>query len=374
LFKEDQVTDSPDIAILLDHFGPGGVERVACHLANGLQRRGFRVEMVVVEDGGPIRDLLDPGVSVNQLAAPSSARRSRRMKAAVPALAAYLRRRSPRVFHSPGNHTNRPAAIAVRLAGFTGAFVPKVTNPLDKERGTRLRALLRQSAFGWAFAKASVVLTLSPSAAERIAELDRRLGSRTQVVHNPYVSEAMIRNAANRNPVDPPVILAMGRLSEQKNHALLIRAAARLADRRWRLRICGTGPQEEALRALASELGIADRLELPGFVDDPVPEYLAATVMALSSRWEGLPATILEALACGCPVISTASSDGLVELLREVGAREPIALDDEAALADALEAALDGDLPAVPTTAVLPYSIDAACDEHAALFAQLMAA
>lgn len=366
--------DRPDIAILLDHFGPGGVERVACHLANGLQRRGFRVEVVVLDDGGPVRDMLDPGVSVSRLAAPSSTRRSRRLKAAVPALAAYLRRQSPRVFHSPGNHTNRPAAMAVSLAGFTGAFVPKVTNPLEKERGTRLRAMLRQAAFGWALAKARVVLTLSPSAAERIAELDRRLGSRTQVVHNPYVSEAMIHNAANRNPVDPPIILAIGRLSEQKNHALLIRAAARLRDRRWRLRICGSGPEEEALRALASELGIGDRLELPGFVDDPVPEYLQATVMALSSRWEGLPATLLEAIACGCPVVSTASSPGLVELLRDLGARDPVGLDDEAGLAAALEAALDGALPVVPTTGVLPYSIDAACDEHAALFAELMAA
>jgi hypothetical protein len=72
-------------------------------------------------------------------------------------------------------------------------------------------------------------------------------------------------------------------------------------------------------------------------------------------------------------LVSTASSPGLVELLRDLGAREPVALDDEAGLAEALQAALDGKLPAVPSSAVLPYGIDAACDEHAALFAELIA-
>jgi glycosyltransferase involved in cell wall biosynthesis len=174
--------------------------------------------------------------------------------------------------------------------------------------------------------------------------------------------------------VDPPVILSIGRLSQQKNHALLLRAAARLGDQPWRLRICGTGPEEDALRALADELGIGDRLELPGFVSDPVSEYLEATVMALSSAWEGLPATVLEAIACGCPVVSTASSPGLVDLLREIGAREPIPPGDERALANALQEALGRELPVVSRAAIDPYRIEAACNEHAALFEKALAA
>lgn len=364
----------PDVAILLDHFGSGGVERVACHLANGLQRRGFRVEIIVLEDAGPVRSLLDEAVSVRRLGAVPSLRRRRRMKAAVPALATYLRRSAPRLFHSPGNHTVRPAALAVRLAGFRGAFVAKITNPVLDDRMTRRRRWLRRAVYGWALRQARLVLALSPSAVEQIVEIDARLASRTRVVHNPYVSEHMIGNAAHRNPVNPPVILAIGRLSRQKNHALLLRAVARLEEQPWRLRICGTGPEEGALRALADELGIGDRLELPGFVSDPIPEYLAATVMALSSRWEGLPATVLEAIACGCPVVSTASSPGLVDLLRELGAREPVALNDDVGLAQALKAALDGQLPAGPGAAILPYGIEAACDEHAALFAEVLSA
>jgi hypothetical protein len=82
----------PDIAILLDHFGAGGVERVACLLANGLQRRGLAAEMVVLRDRGPIRSLLAPEVSVHRIGAGGDGAHVR-MLAAIPSIARYLRKR-----------------------------------------------------------------------------------------------------------------------------------------------------------------------------------------------------------------------------------------------------------------------------------------
>jgi glycosyltransferase involved in cell wall biosynthesis len=362
----------PDVAILLERFGSGGVERVACHVANGLNRRGLNVEMVVLEEDGPVRSLLDRGIAVRRIGTLPGLRRGRRMMAAVPALALYLKRTAPRLFHSPGNHTNSPAALAVGLAGYRGAFVPKITNPLLHDWMSRRRRWLRQRFYRRMLRSARRVLVLSPRSASEIAEITGEGSGRIAVVHNPYVSEAMLARARDRDPADPPVVLSIGRLSKQKNHALLLRSAARLRDRPWRLRIVGTGPEEEALRELADQLGIADRMEFAGFTADPIPEYLAASVMALSSRWEGLPAVVLEAVACGCPVVCTASSAGLVDLTRHIGAQEPVAVDDEAALAEALAAALDGRIPAVPPEAAAPYGIEAASDEHAALFAELL--
>lgn len=360
----------PDVAILLDHFGPGGVERVACHVANGLHHRGFRVEIIALEGTGPVRALLDPSIPLRVLWTLPGLRR-RRMKAAVPAIAGYLRKSSPRLFHSPGNHTTRPAALAIALSRFRGAFVAKITNPLLHDRKKRRRSL-RRYVYRWALRKARVILCLSPSAVNQIAEIDERLAGRTRVIPNPYISDRMLASAAFREPADPPVILSIGRLSQQKNHALLLKAAARLDGRPWRLRICGTGPEGPALQALARQLGIADRLELPGFVSDPVPEYLAAQVFALSSNWEGLPATLLEAVACGCPVVSTASSAGLVDLLRSIGAREAVPVEDESGLAEALREALDGKLPRVNSNTTLQYNIETACDEHASLFGEIL--
>jgi glycosyltransferase involved in cell wall biosynthesis len=263
--------------------------------------------------------------------------------------------------------------MAIALSRYRGAFVAKITNPLLKDSMTARRQR-RLSVYGWALRKARLVLALSPSGVDEIAQLDERLADRVRVVHNPYVNDRMLDSAVLRSPTEPPIILSIGRLTKQKNHALLLRAAARLNQRPWRLRICGTGPDEPALRALAEELGVADRLELPGFVDDPVPEYQDASVFALSSNWEGLPATILEAIACGCPVVSTASSPGLVDLLRKVGACEAVALGDEAGMAEALRKALDGELPHIRPGASAPYSIENACDEHASLFCEILRA
>ena len=363
---------SPDVAILLDHFGSGGVERVACHVANGLQQRGLRVEMVVLRDTGPIRTLLDPAVRVRELRAAPLLNRGARLLTAVPALAHYLREHTPGLLHSPGNHTHVAAWLAVVLAGYRGAFVPKITNPLRKHGGTGLGQWLRRAFYGRAFGRAQRVLVLSSTGMDGIAEFDAGLPPRTHFVRNPYVSAEMLRLSAARVPADLPVILCVGRLSRQKNQALLLRAAARLRHRDWRLRFCGTGPDESALRDLANELGLAERVEFAGFVADLAPEYLRATVTALPSRWEDLPATILEAIACGCPVVATASSPALIELLREVGAREPVAVGDEAGLASAIEDALDHRLPAIPSSASLPYAIDAACEEHAKIFAGLL--
>lgn len=363
----------PDISMLLDRFGHGGVERVACLLANGLHARGFRVEFVVLEDAGQTRALLDRGVEVVSLDHGPEAVRRERMKGAVPAIAAYLQSRRPRLFHAPGNHAIRPAAEAAMLADYRGAFVPKITNPLFDKRMNWWKLWRRRQAFRGALARADRILVLSQEGLRPLKYIDRSLTARARAIHNPYISEAMVRRVAERCPADPPVILSVGRLSEQKNHRLLLHAAARLRHRRWRLRICGTGEEETGLRALAAELGIADRLELPGFVQDVVPEYLAATVMALTSRWEGLPAVILEAIACGCPVVTTASSPGLVALMRELGAPDRIESDDAAGLARRLEAALDGRLPEIPPEATAPFAIEASCDEHAREFRDILA-
>lgn len=362
----------PDVAILLERFGSGGVERVACLIASGLASRGFGVEMLVLEDGGPTRSLVSEGVRVRVLPHILAGRRRARMAAAVPQIADILSRHSPRLFHAPGNHTIRPAARAVARAGFSGPFVPKVTNPLSGTKTLWWKRRSRRLQFRNALRRAEMILVLSPSGVDEVAEVDGQLRAKARFIHNPYVSDAMLGRATERQPSAPPVILSMGRLCEQKNQALLLRAAARMKDRSWHIRLCGMGPDEPMLRELAAELGIAERVEFAGFVSDPVPEYLGATVLVQASRWEGLPATVLEAIACGCPVVATASSSGLANLLREVGAREPVKVGDELGLARAIGDALDGRLPHVPPEASLPYGIEASLDEHAAVFRKLI--
>jgi glycosyltransferase involved in cell wall biosynthesis len=264
------------------------------------------------------------------------------------------------------------ASLAVRLAAFDGVFVPKITNPIFKQGMKAWKRALRRQIYSRAFAPADRILVLSEPAVARLGAIRADFVDKAVFLHNPYVSEAMAAQDLVRGAPETPVILTVGRLSRQKDHSTLLRAVALLGDRAWRLRICGTGPDQDALQHLAQQLAIADRVEFVGFVDDMVPYYAEATVMALSSRWEDLPATLIEAMACGCPVVSTASSGAVVELLEAVGARAPVPVGDPAALADALREALDGRLPVVRRETMLAYAIEASCDAHAALFSGLL--
>ena len=113
-----------------------------------------------------------------------------------------------------------------------------------------------------------------------------------------------------------PVLAGVGRLNPQKNFALFLEVAARLAQRFPDLHflLAGDGPEEKMLRAKASALGIADRVVFSGYVADSRLVYLAADVLLMPSRFEGLPMTLLEAMAMGLPVVAS-RLDGIAEVI-----------------------------------------------------------
>ncbi len=117
---------------------------------------------------------------------------------------------------------------------------------------------------------------------------------------------------------EPPTIAAMGRLDHQKGFDLLIRAFARIASRHaaWRLRIAGQGAERTALEAMARRVQLDTRVEFCGWQDDPNPFLNAAQLFVLSSRWEGFPNALLEAMSCGLPTVSFDCPSGPAEIIR----------------------------------------------------------
>jgi glycosyltransferase involved in cell wall biosynthesis len=364
------VRDRPDIAVLLERFGSGGVERVACLLANGLVDQGVRVDFLVLADEGPVRDILASGVTTIVLGEASPGGRGFRLIRAIPAIARYLKQRRPRIFLSPGNHTHVAAALAHRLAGSNDvAWIAKVTNPILKDAHSQWRQWITRHFYRRAFSRAAMIFVLSRNGVQRMGAIDPALVPRTRFVRNPYVTAAMMKEPAIPAPLPGiPVILSIGRLSTQKNQAMLLQAAALIADRPWHIRLVGTGPEETNLRAKAVALGIADRVTFAGFVTDVRQEYRQATMLALSSLWEDLPATMVEALACGCPVVATACSEAVVTFLAEAGATPPTGIDDVTGFAQAMARTLDLGRAVVDPALLLPYGIDAAVNDHLAFF------
>jgi glycosyltransferase involved in cell wall biosynthesis len=191
-------------------------------------------------------------------------------------------------------------------------------------------------------------------------------------IYNPVITPALL--AARDAPLDdpwfvpgaPPVLINVAQLRVQKDQATLLRAFARLRARQpARLLILGEGNLRPALEAMAGELGIAPDVRLAGFVTNPLAYLRRARVFVLSSAWEGLPTVLIEALACGCPVVSTDCPAGPAEILGDgrYGALTPVG--DADALAGAMETALaaDGDRRALEQRG-LEFSAAAAAPQY----------
>ena len=149
------------------------------------------------------------------------------------------------------------------------------------------------------------------------------------------------RNESNTFPI---IILAAGRLIEQKNFLMLIRAFAEVRSRLdVRLILLGDGPQREKICELISSLNIEDAVSMPGWVDNPYSFMAGADLFVLSSSWEGCPNVLLEALACGCPVVSTDCPSGPSEILEHGRWGRLVPVNDQTALAKAIIASLEDD-------------------------------
>ena len=124
---------------------------------------------------------------------------------------------------------------------------------------------------------------------------------------------------ASFSPRTEPVVVRLGRLSFEKGQDMLLEAWAGVAERYpdWRLRLYGTGPDEESLRRQATKLGLDASVEFPGATSDLESALTGASVFALSSREEGFPMSIIEAMAYGLPTVAFDCAPGVRELLTD---------------------------------------------------------
>jgi glycosyltransferase involved in cell wall biosynthesis len=225
-----------------------------------------------------------------------------------------------------------------------------------------------------AYLAADAIVTASIGVADRLAAHTGIPRDRITTVYNPVVAPDLLVKA--RGPVDhpwfapgePQVILGVGRLLPQKDFATLIRAFAGLRSRRpARLVILGAGLESEraALKTLATDLGIAHDVEIPGFAQNPFAYMSRAAVFVLSSRYEGLGNVLIEALACGTPVVSTDCPSGPREILEDGRFGPLVPVGDEVALARAIEEVLDDPSPPERLRArAARFSVERAADSY----------
>ena len=395
------------LTFFLDHLRGGGLQKVWVTLAGALASRGHEVDLAVCEPDGPLRDELHERVRLVGLprsprwqATAAAARLIRATAVSVaypvlahrlsatfpflPGLAGHLRARRPDAALAASPYMNIEAGLARRLAGVSSRLIVSEHIHLTPEHalsrgwsGRLLPALLRM-----AYDEASAVVAVSHGVAADMARRTGISGARIRTIYNPIVPPDL--EARARAPLDhpwfapgaPPVVLGAGRLGAAKDFPTLLRATAlALQHRRVHLVIIGdasspdkTAKRQAELMRLADELGIAGALSLPGYVPNPFAYMARAAVFVLSSIHEGFGNVVAEALACGCPVVSTDCPSGPAEILDDgrFGALVPVR--DPNAMADAILRTIDSPPErAVLTARAEMFTIARSVDQWAAL-------
>lgn len=334
------------VALFMHGFDDGGAQRRVLTLAAWLIEAGLQVDVITTRADGPLRSRLPDGARLTVFASRWH-KPALRMHAAVPRVVTWLRRERPQVFIAAANHAVLPAIRAHRAAAVPDiALALRISNAVVAHR-ERLSDPLKRRLWRLALPQADAVACVAAALERELLSLAPALRGRIHTISNP-VLDRLPDAQPRRIDQQRPVILAVGRLVEQKDFATLLRAFALVRARvPAHLRILGEGPQLAMLQQLAKDLAIAADVDFAGFVDDPSDDFLRASVTVLSSRWEGMPGVLVEAMSHGCPVVSTDCAGGSRELLQDgqLGRLAPVG--DGAALADAIVATLqtttDGD-------------------------------
>lgn len=293
--------------------GQGGADRVTMTLLRSFDRRLFAPSLVLVKREGEYLENLPEDVDLTVLEV-------RGLRAAALPLKRLLEERQPDIFFSTASGANPVAILAHKLARQTGRLVISERNVLRHGKATaKKRAVLALKRA--LYARADAITAVSDGVRD---DLVRELGlarERITVVYNPIVTDEMGAQAQERIEhawfgEDVPVVLGVGRLVEEKDFGTLMRAFAMVrAKCPARLVILGEGPLRGELEGLARELGIDGDFALPGFDKNPFKYMARCRAFVLSSRFEGLPGVLIQAMACGAPVIATDCPSGPSEIV-----------------------------------------------------------
>jgi glycosyltransferase involved in cell wall biosynthesis len=305
------------LAIFLPGLYEGGAERVTLHLAEAIASQGYDVDLVLVRAEGPNLYLVPRNIRMIDL-------HSRNTFFSLFPLIAYLIKEKPHALLS-GLFTNILAVLAVMLTRRKTKVVICEHNTLSVQvknnRGDwrfRLMPVLARMIYP----KADQIVAVSEGVREDLSEITSIPGSRIRVIYNPVITPELIRKGQEFpdhpwfQPGQPPVILGMGRLVPVKDFDFLIEVFSLVRKVvPARLIIFGEGPERTNLQNLIRGLGMDGEVHLPGFIENPYPFLSHSALFVLSSRHEGLPGVLIEAMAFGIPLISTDCPSGPREIL-----------------------------------------------------------
>ena len=378
--------DARPLAFYIHSVASGlGAENVLLSIVSGLAAQGRKVDLLIENPDRDLREKLHPGIGLVDLGkggplpgidvlfrlvsllvnlaggaktdpcgqVPFRTALTRflfKRRPPLYALNRYLRAKRPRSIISFLNYPNLALLLAAQLGKRDTRIYVNVRNHISgsvkgakSRRMTEIPVLMRNL-----FPLADGVVAVSEGVASDTMQLTDTPPNRVTTILNP------LRSRESSEPVNaealhpwlqadgPPLVLSIGKMRPQKDFPTLLKAFARLRrERPARLIVLGDGDGRKSLEALAEQLGIRSDVDFPGYVKNPFAFYRHASVFVLSSAWEGLPNVLIEAVASGCPIVSTDCPSGPSEILDGGRLGRLVPIGDDEAMAKAIAETLD---------------------------------
>lgn len=312
------------------------------NLANEVSVRGYSVDVVLAEAAGPYLAEINPRVRVYDLGAGGIVR-------SVPALVRYFRTERPKFVISALSHANLAAIIARMISGVKTRLIISERSVLMADgmpqigRKDRIVRYLMK----FFYRHADGIVAISKGVQDDLEKWVPLPAGHVRTIYNPVINDEFesLANAESPHPwfsEDTPIILGVGRLTAQKDFSTLLRAFSIVRKRRkCRLIILGEGERRTELETLVDRMGLSEDVILPGFQNNPFPWMRLSSLFVFSSIWEGLGGVLIQAMACGTPVISTNCPSGPAEILEYGKWGRLVPVGNEHSLAEAIEATLD---------------------------------
>ena len=376
--------DGPDkilVTTFRESLSDGGTGRMIINFLNGLPREAFTQDLVTLSDTSHYQHEVPGYIQSHVLEIPYLRERAAAFFAVLP-LARHLKRTRPDILVVHSARANFIALLAVILSRSRTKVVivqhmhhsPLVRLPFRFFKGWLYRRFARAL-----YRRADHFVGVSDGVADNIRNIFGVPERKITTIFNPVVREELFAQA--RAPLDhpwfaggqTPVVLAVGRLVEIKDFITLIRAFAKVRSRiDSRLVILGEGPEEKKLREEVKSLGLNDSVQFLGFEANPYRYMSRAAVLVLSSLSEALPTVLIEALACGCPVVSTDCPTGPREILEggKWGRLVTVARPDE--LAGAILSTLTAEIGANKSRRADSFSVARSVASYTKLFKKLL--
>tara|TARA_R110001583_G_scaffold184624_1_gene344093 strand:- start:1646 stop:2764 length:1119 start_codon:yes stop_codon:yes gene_type:complete len=307
------------ISIVVHNLNGGGAEKMMVRLANALANLGEEVSLVLLTEGGINKSYVNEDVSLIEL-------KSSRTAAALPNLRKYLKTNKPEKILAALTHVNVIAILACLSLGIQKKLFVSERNAFSLDKYASNEALVRVAYFvaPWLYRfHSNPVIAVSKGVAQDL--VDTTIVNQASVTNapNPVLDDDFL-DKHYKSPTHPwllnktiPTLVATGRLAPQKGFDFLLTALKQVNEQiECRLVIFGEGELRKELEQQITRLKLNDKVSLPGYVTEPLNEMAAADLFVLSSRFEGSPNVLVEAMSTGVKVLATNCPHGPYEILK----------------------------------------------------------